>query len=69
VAYDCAQIVFYAQHQRRVVRVGNGKNTRAIEFVRSVPSGRSAFHEIPLTVQKGTINLNQEAFAARNRAR
>src|SRR5262249_6303929 len=53
VVYDCAQIVFSAQRRRRAVRLGSAKNTFAIEFVRSVPFGRSAIHEIPLRRTKG----------------
>jgi hypothetical protein len=67
VAYDCAQIVFSAQHQRRLVRVGSGKNTCAIEFVRSVPFGRSAIHQIPLTVQKGDDQPEARSFRCARR--
>jgi hypothetical protein len=42
----------------------NGDATIHTPLRRRVPFGRSAIHEIPLTVQKGTINLKQEAFAA-----
>src|ERR1700741_619976 len=54
VAHDCAQIIFSAQRRRRAVRLGSAK-TFAIEFVRSVPFGRSA-HAIPPRWTQGTIN-------------